>query len=127
MKSIYIRQKLSDIGKSSYRNTTDIAHDPYVESVIDLAKDVIHHEGMPEGVEDVFRYQILPRTNISRMNYNNTIDILSKYGYNTLDDYSWAKYVDDNISGYLDNNTYAIALREPYIRKAGPHEFRHRM
>ncbi|MEE3414023.1 MAG: hypothetical protein VZR53_01485 [Prevotella sp.] len=61
------------------------------------------------------------------MNYDNTIDILSRYGYNTLDDYNWAKYVDDDLAGYLDNSTYAIALREPYIRKAAPHEFRHRM
>jgi hypothetical protein len=102
-----------------------LVNDPY--GIRGLANDVIHHEGMPEGVEDIFRYQILPRTNISKMNYDNTIDVLSRYGYNTLDDYNWAKYVDDDLGGYLDNSTLAIALREPYIRHAAPHEFRHRM
>ena len=121
MRSIQIRGKLAQIRPQQL----DPVNDPY--GIRGLADDVIHHEGMPEGVEDIFRYQILPRTNISKMNYDNTIDILSRYGYNTLDDYNWAKYVDDDLAGYLDNSTYAIALREPYIRKAAPHEFRHRM
>lgn len=121
MRSIQIRAKLSQIRPQQ----PDLVNDPY--GIRDLASDVIHHEGMPEGVEDIFRYQILPRTNISKMNYDNTIDVLSRYGYNTLDDYNWAKYVDDDLGGYLDNSTLAIALREPYIRHAAPHEFRHRM
>lgn len=121
MRSIQIRGKLAQIRQQQ----PDLVNDQY--GIRDLANDVIHHEGMPEGVEDIFRYQILPRTNISKMNYDNTIGILSRYGYNTLDDYNWAKYVDDNLAGYLDNSTYGIALREPYIRTAGPHEFRHRM
>jgi hypothetical protein len=49
---------------------------------------------MPDGVEDIFRYQILPRTNINPLEYDRTISTLSRYGYNTLDDYNWAKYVD---------------------------------
>lgn len=121
MKKIQIRGDLSKI-KS---DPVDIDNDPY--GIRSLSSGVIHHESMPEGVEDIFRYQILPRTNISKMNYNNTIDVLSRYGYNTLDDYNWAKYVDDNLAGYLDNNTLAIALREPNVRYAAPHEFRHRM
>ena len=121
MKKIQIRGDLSKIKT----DPIDVVNDPY--GIRSLSSEVIHHEGMPSGVEDIFRYQILPRTNISKMNYDNTIDVLSRYGYNTLDDYNWAKYVDDDLAGYLDNSTYAIALREPYIRKAGPHEFRHRM
>ena len=120
MRSMQIRGKLSQI-----KPTQPTADDPF--GIRDLASDVIHHEGMPDGVEDVFRYQIFPRTEINRLDYERYLDILKQYGYNTLDDYNWAKYVNDHTAGYLDNATNAVAIREGYEGFAGAHEFRHRM
>lgn len=124
MKRLQIREALSQTGRG-VSSGIDIAKDPY--SLRNLSRDVVHHEGMPDEVEDIFRYQILPRTNINPLNYDNTIDALKIHGYNTLDDYNWNKYVDEHLGGYLDERTLAIAMPDGYIRKAAPHEFRHRM
>ena len=120
MKSFQIRQSLAQT-KIPETNQTDGF------GIMDLSKDVIHHEGMPNFVEDVFRYQVLPRTNIRPIDYDSVIQRLSKYGYNTTDDYTWAKYVNEHTAGYLDNSTYGIAIRDGYMDYAAPHEFRHRM
>lgn len=121
MREMSIRRKLAQISTQK----PDLENDPF--GIYDLASDVIHHEGMPAGVEDIFRHQILPRTDIYPLDYDFIIAKLSKYGYNTLDDYNWAKYVDDNLAGYLDSSTTGIAIRDGYQDFAGAHEFRHRM
>ena len=121
MRSFQIRRALSQTTSEG----NDLAKDLY--GGVDLSSDVVHYEGMPEKVENLFRHQILPRTNINPLDYDRTIGTLSRYGYNTLNNDAWVKYVDDNLAGYLDNTTNAIAIRDGYLDYAAAHEFRHRM
>lgn len=101
----------------------DIPTDKY-----SLVSGVSHFQGMPRKAEDVLRYQVLPRTNYFKQKYDEIIEGLKRYGYNTGSDNAFATAGKNaSMAGFFDPNTKGIALKEGFIDFAGPHEFRHRM
>lgn len=109
--------------KQALSSIEDMPMDKY-----SLVSGVSHFQGMPQTAEDVLRYQVLPRTNHFKQKYDEIIDGLKRYGYNTGSDDAFATAGESaTTAGFFDPDTKGIALKEGFIDFAGPHEFRHRM